>query len=241
MEENRCCFQHAVRWVFSLLLNNKTGHQVLLLRLIRKIISSVEDKWTRGAPLPPAADMLISGRSTCDLSLSEPLTVPTGPWKDPLHRVPVTGLLIKRQEREWPVWTHSQPLCIPPISVSSPFSLFLSLTQSLYLYVAFGLHRSLFRGIRSLCAAQVMLAQMKQNGLFSLSRITLVSLPWPYLFSFPLLNLIFSVQALFNLLSLLSLLCLSFYFASCFSFSHTYLCSHFLRDRSQKNENVVII
>lgn len=146
------------------------------------------------------------------LSLSEPLTVSTGPWKDPLHRVPVPGLLIKRQERKWPVWTHSQPLCIPPISVSSPFSLFLSLTQSLYLYVAFGLHRSLFRGIRSSCAAQVMLAQMKQNGLFSLSRITLASLPWPYLFSFPLLNLIFSVQALFNLLSLLPLLCLSFYF-----------------------------
>lgn len=163
--------------------------------------------------------------------------VPTGPWKDPLHQVPVTGL-IKRQEREWPVWTHSQPLCIPPISVSSPFSLFLTLIQSLYLYVAFGLHRPLFRGIRSLCAAQVMLAQMKQNGLFSLSRITPASLPWLYLFSFPLLNLILSVQALFNLLSLLPLPCLSFYFPIFLHLVSLFVTLIFapiiLRDRSQK-------
>jgi len=154
---------------FSLLLNNRTRQQVLLARLIRKSISTTEDKWIRGAPLPPATDMLISGkfRGTPEMfSLTESLTVPMGPLKRSASLSPCDW----RQEREWPVWTHSQPLCIPPISVSSSpfFSFSLSLTQSLYLYLAFCLlHRSLFRGIRSSCAAQVMLPQMKQNGLFS--------------------------------------------------------------------------
>lgn len=167
---------------FSLLLNNRTGHQVLLARLIRTIISSIEDKWTRGAPLPPAADMLISGKSRGPpvMSLCQSrLRSPRGPWKDLLHWVPVTE---DRKESDFFGLTHNHFVSHLYLSPHLRFSLFLSITQSLYLYVVFGLHRSLFRGIHSLCAAQVMLAQMKQNGLFS---------PFPA-FLWPLsLNLIF--------------------------------------------------
>lgn len=167
--------------------------------------------------------MLISGKSQSPPVMSvcqSRLRSPRGPWKDLLHWVPVTE---NRKESDLFGLTHNHFVSLLYLSPHLRFSLFLSLTQSLYLYVVFGLHRSLFRGIRSSCAAQVMLAQMKQNGLFSPFPASLRPLSLNLLFSLPLFNLNLSVQAL---VILLSLPCLSFYFPLFCMFllqSHTYL------------------
>lgn len=74
---------------FFRLFSNITGHQVLFLRLIRKIISSVKNKWNSGAPRPPAGRHanLWQAWSGSTYDLSPTLMVPTGPMKDPLHWV----------------------------------------------------------------------------------------------------------------------------------------------------------
>lgn len=111
--------------------------------------------------------------STCDLSLSvRAAPGPHGPLKRSASLSHCDWAANKKTGKRVTCLDSLTTTLYPAISVSSSPALALSIPHSVTLSICgFGLHRSL-----SLGAAQVMLAQMKQNGLFSLSRITLASL-----------------------------------------------------------------